>query len=76
MSLKSRVGKLENQQRAEDTLGLTWEEFQQVWDALNEQRSDRGAEEPGDSRPAPANINRLLERWRRLVELQPRRDER
>jgi hypothetical protein len=76
MSLKSRVRKLENQQRGEDSLGFTWEEFEQVYHALNEQGSDRGAEEPGDSRPAPANINRLLERWRRLVELQPRRDER
>ena len=71
MSLKRRIERLEHHQDVEDSRGITWQEFQHAFAALNERVGDGVASELGapvptsiSLGPRPKNIDSLV---RRLV---------
>ncbi len=73
MSLRRRIKKLEERQRIDESLQLTWEEFLHVCCALDPEGCKRRAKEPGGweleailRTPPPPNIDSLVRRMKRL----------
>ena len=74
MSLGRRIKALEDRQRIDESLGLTWEEFLHVSCALDPEGCKRRAREPGGGNlerilrsPPPPNIDSLVRRMKRLA---------